>query len=104
MGGQVRGDDQKNFMVVGDKTHPKETGDFFRVCSERTDFAMILITQKVAESISGALSEYEATGQVVPTVVIIPSKEQPYDPRTDPIMMRVATFLPTAMADLGIEV
>ena len=32
------------------------------------------------------------------------SREQPYDPRKDAIMQRVAFFMPTAMASLGIEV
>jgi len=33
----------------------------------------------------------------------IPSKEQPYDPRKDAIMQRVAFFMPSAMAQLGLE-
>merc|ERR1712129_309013 len=56
--------------------------------------------QGVADMIRLAVDNYGASGQVVPTVLEIPSKEHPYDPRKDSIMQRVAFFMPTAMVSL----
>mmetsp|Transcript_66957 Transcript_66957/g.205048 ORF Transcript_66957/g.205048 Transcript_66957/m.205048 type:complete len:134 (-) Transcript_66957:81-482(-) len=102
--GHVDGQGKKNFLVVDAKTHQREVEETFQELCHRKDIAMILITQGCADGIRQAVDAYGATGQVVPTVLEIPSKEQPYDPRKDSIMQRVAFFLPSAMQSLGIEV
>mmetsp|Transcript_100674 Transcript_100674/g.224824 ORF Transcript_100674/g.224824 Transcript_100674/m.224824 type:complete len:134 (-) Transcript_100674:82-483(-) len=102
--GQVDGQGKKNFLIVDSKTHQKDVEDMFHTLTNRKDISMILITQGNADEIRHVVDAYGASGQVIPTVLEIPSKEQPYDPRKDSIMQRVAQFLPSAMADLGIEV
>eukprot|EP00429_Kryptoperidinium_foliaceum_P136403 CAMPEP_0176283188 /NCGR_PEP_ID=MMETSP0121_2-20121125/51186_1 /TAXON_ID=160619 /ORGANISM="Kryptoperidinium foliaceum, Strain CCMP 1326" /LENGTH=144 /DNA_ID=CAMNT_0017623555 /DNA_START=77 /DNA_END=508 /DNA_ORIENTATION=- len=102
--GHVDGQGKKNFFVVDAKTHQREIEDTFNDLTRRKDVAMVLITQGCAEMIRKAVDEYGSSGQVVPTVLEIPSKEQPYDPRKDAIMQRVAFFMPSAMASLGLEV
>merc|ERR1712227_618428 len=101
--GHVDGQGKKNFLIVESKTHQKEIDDKFQDLVSRKDIAMILITQGCAEEIRYAIDAYTASGQVVPTVLEIPSKEQPYDPRKDAIMQRVAFFRPQAMAEMGVE-
>jgi V-type H+-transporting ATPase subunit F len=51
---------------------------------------IILINQQVANDIRHVLKSYSAT---IPTVLEIPSKEHPYDPEQDTIMLRVNMFL-----------
>eukprot|EP00418_Pyrodinium_bahamense_P011186 CAMPEP_0179120386 /NCGR_PEP_ID=MMETSP0796-20121207/56718_1 /TAXON_ID=73915 /ORGANISM="Pyrodinium bahamense, Strain pbaha01" /LENGTH=133 /DNA_ID=CAMNT_0020818925 /DNA_START=63 /DNA_END=464 /DNA_ORIENTATION=+ len=101
--GHVDGSGKKNFLIVDSKTHQKDIEDMFHSLTSRKDVAMILITQGCADLIRHAVDAYTTSGQVVPTVMEIPSKEQPYDPRKDAIMQRVAFFMPQAMAALGLD-
>eukprot|EP00420_Gonyaulax_spinifera_P037870 CAMPEP_0197873258 /NCGR_PEP_ID=MMETSP1439-20131203/3100_1 /TAXON_ID=66791 /ORGANISM="Gonyaulax spinifera, Strain CCMP409" /LENGTH=122 /DNA_ID=CAMNT_0043492301 /DNA_START=9 /DNA_END=377 /DNA_ORIENTATION=+ len=102
--GHVDGSGRKNFLIVDSKTHQKDIEERFQDLTSRKDIAMILITQGSADLIRHVVDGYTSSGQVVPTVLEIPSKEQPYDPRKDAIMQRVAFFMPQAMASMGIEV
>merc|ERR1711862_1051910 len=97
------GQGRKNFLIVDSKTHRSQLEETFHEFTERKDICMILITQGCAETIRMAVDTYANSGKVVPTVLEIPSKEQPYDPRKDAIMQRVAFFMPSAMASLGLE-
>merc|ERR1719247_3122570 len=101
--GHVTGNGQKNYLVVDSKTNAKEVEEKFNELTARKDIAMIFITQGCADEIRFAVDAYAASGSVIPTVLEIPSKEQPYDPRKDAIMQRVALFMPSAMAQMGIE-
>merc|ERR1711879_241584 len=102
--GHVDGQGKKNFLLVEAKTHVKEIEEKFQELIHRKDICMILITQSCAELIrSVCLDAYAESGQIIPTVLEIPSKDQPYDPRKDWIMQRVAQFLPSAMEKLGIK-
>jgi len=102
--GHVDGKGMKNYLVVDSKTHQKQIEEKFNELVQRKDMSMVLITQGCADEIRYAVDAYTTSGKVIPTVLEIPSKEQPYDPRKDAIMQRVALFLPTAMAQMGIEV
>ncbi|CAK0804671.1 unnamed protein product [Prorocentrum cordatum] len=80
--GHVDGQGKKNFLVVDSKTHQKDVDEKFHELVSRRDISMVLITQGCAEQIRYAIDEYSASGQVVPAVLEIPSKDSPYDPRT----------------------
>jgi len=101
--GHIDGQGKKNFLIVDSKTHQKDIEEKFHELTTRKDICMILITQGCADEIRYAVDAYTGSGQVIPTVLEIPSKEQPYDPRKDAIMQRVALFMPSAMAALGLE-
>mmetsp|Transcript_16740 Transcript_16740/g.39761 ORF Transcript_16740/g.39761 Transcript_16740/m.39761 type:complete len:134 (-) Transcript_16740:101-502(-) len=102
--GHVDGQGKKNFLVVDSKVHIKDIEEHFNELTMRKDISMILITQDCAELIRRAVDEYSQGTQVIPTVMEIPSKDTPYDPRKDSVMQRVAFFLPSAMAAMGVEV
>mmetsp|Transcript_56928 Transcript_56928/g.160686 ORF Transcript_56928/g.160686 Transcript_56928/m.160686 type:complete len:134 (-) Transcript_56928:105-506(-) len=102
--GHVDGQGKKNFLMVDAKTHRKDMVEKFQELTQRKDISMIFITQTCADTIRDAVDAYSGTAQVIPAVLEIPSKEHPYDPRKDPIMQRVALFMPNAMASLGVEV
>ncbi|CAK0846988.1 unnamed protein product [Prorocentrum cordatum] len=101
--GHVDGQGKKNFLVVDSRTHQKDIDEKFRELTERKDISMIYITQGCAEHIRYAIDEYSKSGQVIPAILEIPSKDCPYDPRKDAVMQRVAFFRPTAMAEMGID-
>mgnify|MGYP002803459609 FL=1 len=101
--GHVDGQGKKNFLVVDSKVHIKDIEEHFHELSARKDISMILITQDCAEMIRRAVDEFGHSGQMIPTVLEIPSKDTPYDPRKDGVMQRVAFFMPSAMASLGVE-
>eukprot|EP00930_Biecheleria_cincta_P091273 TRINITY_DN807_c0_g1_i3.p1 TRINITY_DN807_c0_g1~~TRINITY_DN807_c0_g1_i3.p1 ORF type:complete len:156 (+),score=30.88 TRINITY_DN807_c0_g1_i3:67-468(+) len=101
--GHVDGQGKKNFLLVDSKVHVKDVEEKFHELTTRKDISMVLITQDCAEMIRVAVDEYTKSGKVIPSVLEIPSKDTPYDPRKDSVMQRVAFFLPTAMASLGIE-
>eukprot|EP01038_Epipyxis_sp_PR26KG_P007982 gene7982-10823_t len=80
----------QNFMVVKPETDFKLVEEFFRTLTNRNDIAIILINQHVANDIRHILRNYTKT---IPTVLEIPSKDQPYDPDQDYIMQRVNMVL-----------
>lgn len=94
--GHIDGTGRKNFLVVDSKTHNKEISDAFHDLTERKDVAMVFITQGCADQIRTDVTNYNESGQVIPTILEIPSKEVAYDPRKDAVMQRVAIFMPTA--------
>uniref|UniRef100_A0A7S1LKU4 V-type proton ATPase subunit F n=1 Tax=Alexandrium catenella TaxID=2925 RepID=A0A7S1LKU4_ALECA len=102
--GHVDGSGKKSFLLVDSKTHTRDVEEKFHELTTRKDVAMVLITQSCADLIRPAVDGYTSSGQVVPAIMEIPSKEQPYDPRKDAIMQRVAFFMPQAMAAMGLEV
>jgi len=95
--GHVEGNGRKNFLVVDSKTHIQQIQETFHDLTTRKGIAMIFITQGCADQIRTDVTNYCESEAVIPTVLEIPSKEQPYDPHKDPIMQRVSTFLPSAM-------
>lgn len=56
----------------------------FQNFSTRDDVGIILINQHIANDIRHVLKDYNET---IPTVLEIPSKEHPYDPEQDYIMV-----------------
>lgn len=64
--------------------------EFFKKVTNRSDVAIVLINQHVANMIRHAVRDYN---KVIPTVLEIPSKDQPYDPSQDYIMQRVNMVL-----------
>mmetsp|Transcript_42704 Transcript_42704/g.87296 ORF Transcript_42704/g.87296 Transcript_42704/m.87296 type:complete len:127 (-) Transcript_42704:130-510(-) len=75
-----------NFLVVTPKTPLSEIEETFQKFTTRDDVAVVLITQTVAEKIRYLLDEYEA---MIPAVLEIPSKDNPYDPTKDSVMQRI---------------
>ena len=80
----------QNYMVVTEKTTRSAVEECFHKFTKRPDVAIVLINQHVASSIRHLLDGYE---QTIPTVLEIPSKDHPYDPKSDTIMRRVNAML-----------
>lgn len=82
-----------NFFVVEKDKKEQELGkivDAFKHFTTRGDISILLINQSVADEIRFVLHEYN---QMTPTVLEIPSKDNPYDETRDPIFLRVQKLL-----------
>jgi len=73
-----------NFLIVKQDTKLQLVEEAFQDFSTRDDVGIILINQHVANDIRHVLKDYNET---IPTVLEIPSKEHPYDPEQDYIMV-----------------
>ena len=74
-----------NFLIVKQDTELQQIEEAFQKLTDRNDIGIILINQHIANNIRHVLKDYNAT---IPTVLEIPSKEHPYDPEQDYIMVR----------------
>lgn len=81
-----------NFFTVTSKTKQSDIEDNFKRISSRSDVAIILINQHVANLIRHLVTEH-VESVTIPTVLEIPSKEHPYDPSKDPVMRAVSHML-----------
>mmetsp|Transcript_8255 Transcript_8255/g.16498 ORF Transcript_8255/g.16498 Transcript_8255/m.16498 type:complete len:126 (+) Transcript_8255:83-460(+) len=84
--GEVDAKKTSNFMVVTSRTQASEIEEAFQTYTSRDDVAVVLITQNCADKIRYLLDEYEA---MIPAVLEIPSKDNPYDAQKDSIMQRI---------------
>jgi V-type H+-transporting ATPase subunit F len=91
--GHRDGQGNTNFLVVDSKTRRSDIEDKFNELISRTDIGVIIIAQHTADSIRHALNAYTETGQVIPTILEVPTKDHPYDPNTDSVMQRVKMFM-----------
>uniref|UniRef100_A0A1B6GXN8 V-type proton ATPase subunit F n=1 Tax=Cuerna arida TaxID=1464854 RepID=A0A1B6GXN8_9HEMI len=83
--GEINKSRQPNFLVVNKNTNTTDIEETFRLFTKRDDIGIILINQNVADLIRNCIVTYH---QNVPTVLEIPSKDYPYDPRKDCIFNR----------------
>jgi len=84
--------DKSNFLVVKGDTPLSTVEAAFTDFTNRDDIGIVLINQHVANDIRHLLKTYTKT---IPTVLEMPSKDQPYDPQRDYIMQRVSAMLNT---------
>lgn len=79
-----------NYLVVDATTKVSQIEEAFHAFTKRPDIGIVLINQHIAKEISDLLDAYD---QTVPTILEIPSKDHPYDPKQDYIMKRVSHLL-----------
>ncbi|KAI0029149.1 ATPase, V1 complex, subunit F [Vararia minispora EC-137] len=84
--GHISEQQKKNFLVVDAKTQVPMIEAAFEEFTERTDIAILLINQHIAEKIRPTVDKYQ---QAFPALLEIPSKDHPYDPNKDSILKRV---------------
>lgn len=79
-----------NFFIVDQNTKVSQIEEAFHRFTKRSDIAILLINQNIAAEISDLLERYD---QPLPTILEIPSKDEPYNPAKDYIMKRVSHLL-----------
>eukprot|EP00759_Apiculatamorpha_spiralis_P020379 PhF_6_TR25766/c0_g1_i1/m.36338/K02151/ATPeV1F, ATP6S14; V-type H+-transporting ATPase subunit F len=75
-----------NYVIVTKEMNAAEIAQHFKRLTSRSDIAMVLINQHIAEDIRYVLDEYKSA---VPAVLEIPSKEIPYDLEKDPVLIKI---------------
>ncbi|KAM3133043.1 hypothetical protein pb186bvf_014899 [Paramecium bursaria] len=82
---------ETNFLVVDQKTEPKQIEAAFNQFLKQPNIAVILVTQFVAENyLRHIINEYDG---IVPTILEIPSKEHAYEAKKDTIIQRAHRLL-----------
>ena len=81
---------QTNFLIVDKETTDGQIEEALRQMLAREDVGIVLISQNIAERVRNIIIEHE---KVIPTILEIPSKDTPYDPEKDTIVVRAASIL-----------
>ena len=81
---------QTNFLVVDKEVTDQMIEDKLRQLLGRDDVGIVLISQNIAERVRNIIIEHDA---VIPTILEIPSKETPYEPEKDTVVVRAASIL-----------
>jgi V-type H+-transporting ATPase subunit F len=79
-----------NFLQVEKETTRSEIENKFKLLLSRPDIGIIMINQHIAEEIRELITAHM---EVIPTVLEIPSKDFPYDPEKDFVMLSAAKKL-----------
>ena len=100
--GQRGKDGQSNYMICNKETTDAMLEDVFYKWLHRDDIGVILIAQNMAERVRNMIVEHQSDEEkVLPTVMEIPSKDAPYDPTKDSMLVAAAQKL--FGAEAGIE-
>ncbi|CAI8053678.1 V-type proton ATPase subunit F 1 [Geodia barretti] len=83
--GEMDAKRQPNFLVVRKETAVSDIEESFKAFLTRTDIAIILINQNIAEMIRHLVDAHD---KPTPAILEIPSKDHPYDPSKDGILRR----------------
>ncbi|KAE8723703.1 V-type proton ATPase subunit F [Hibiscus syriacus] len=81
-----------NYLVVDSKTTVKQIEEAFKEFTTRTDIAVVLINQYVANMVRFLVDSHN---KPIPAILEIPSKNHPYDPAHDSILSRVKHLFST---------
>merc|ERR1711988_140502 len=80
----------QNFLCVDGNTPVAQIEAKFDQLTKREDVAMIMINQWIAEKIEHVVKGYN---QIIPTIIVIPSKDKPYDSSKDEIFTRIKRLM-----------
>ena len=92
--GQRGKNGEQNYLIVGKDTTDSQLEEEFGKMLARDDIGVILIAQSLAERVRSMIVEHqESETRILPTVMEIPSKDAPYDPTKDGLLVTAATKL-----------
>ena len=81
---------QQNFLIVDKDTTDAMIEHQLKELIDREDIGVILISQNCAERVRQIIVNHD---KIIPTILEIPSKDNPYDPEKDTIVIRAAAIL-----------
>eukprot|EP01108_Squamamoeba_japonica_P006060 TRINITY_DN4886_c0_g1_i1.p1 TRINITY_DN4886_c0_g1~~TRINITY_DN4886_c0_g1_i1.p1 ORF type:complete len:125 (-),score=32.93 TRINITY_DN4886_c0_g1_i1:16-390(-) len=84
--GAVDARNQANYLIVDKNTKHSAIEAAFGKFTSSPNVGILLISQPVAESIRYLVSKHT---KLIPTILEIPTKEEPYDPEKDSIMQKI---------------
>ena len=81
-------------MIVTKDTTIQELETEFQKFLDRKDIGIVFIAQSLAEKLRNMIIEHqENEDKLLPTVMEIPSKDSPYDPSKDTMLVQAASRL-----------
>jgi len=99
--GQRGKNGEQNYMICNKDTTDQMLEENFSRMIARDDIGIVLIGQSLAERVRSVIVEHQASeDRILPTVMEIPSKDCPYDPTKDGMLVAAATKLFGAEAGL----
>jgi V-type H+-transporting ATPase subunit F len=81
---------EANFLIVTKDTPLSEIDTAFMKMLKNPEMGILMISQNVAEMIRNRIVEHL---EVLPTIMEIPSKDVPYDPTKDSVLVKAARNL-----------
>jgi len=92
--GQRGKDGSQNFMIVNKDTNDDALEQTFKTWTNKEEVGIILIGQSYAERIRNMIVEHQENEEkLLPTILEIPTKECPYDPTKDGMLVKAASKL-----------
>merc|ERR1711934_132516 len=79
-----------NYIKVDGNTETVVIEEKFEEMCSRDDIAILVINQWIADKIDSKIRDYN---QLIPTIVLVPSKDKPYDPSGDPVYARIQRMM-----------
>lgn len=81
---------EANFFIVTKDTPLNEIDTAFMKMLKNPEMGIIMVSQNVAEMIRNRIVDHL---DVIPTIMEIPSKDTPYDPTKDSVLVKAARNL-----------
>jgi len=92
--GQRSKDGSTNFMICNKETTDQQLEEVFASYLARNDIAIVMISQTMAERVRNMIVEHNNDEEkILPSILEIPSKEMPYDPTKDSMLVAAAQKL-----------
>ena len=99
--GQRGKNGEQNFMICNKDTSYQQLEEGFAKLIARDDIGIILIGQNLAERARSMIVEHsENEERLLPTIMEIPSKDAPYNPEKDGMLVQAAAKLYGAEAGM----
>jgi V-type H+-transporting ATPase subunit F len=85
---------QRNYMICNKETSDQQLEEGFGQMIARNDIGILLISQSLAERVRNMIVEHQNNEEkLLPSILEIPSKESPYDPTKDSMLVSAAQKL-----------
>merc|ERR1712228_762319 len=81
--GELNKNRHSNFLVCDKDTDEKDIEEALKGFLSRSDIGIVLITQDYADKVRHVIDNHTVP---IPTILEIPSKDNPYDPEKDSVL------------------
>ncbi|CBY31946.1 unnamed protein product [Oikopleura dioica] len=88
--GELNKERHPNFFVVDKETETKDIEANLKTFLARSDVGIVMITQCHAEKVRHLIDSHV---EPIPTILEIPSKDNPYDPEKDSVLKRARSVI-----------
>ena len=84
----------QNYLIADKETTDEQVRQAVSGWLDSDDIAILLIAQNQAERVRDLIVAHQTDEKkILPTVLEMPSKEEPYDPTKDPVLLKACSVL-----------